>query len=268
MVKDGNSGVRSVARWLALVLMVGAVLAALNGAGFACMLRIADGYADFGYVPEECATSRSSARAINGEKVRVCQDAWSTTSGCYVGHESYPIGDAIGRMHSRCRTRATCARTAPDTRARTTCDDRSPSRCSTACSRATRSAADSFSAGDNGPIPGRRAERRASSDGARLHAASQITEHDGEHAADASAGLDLVLRLRHPDVDDRRPAALAQVSNPDAGGSVTLGESTYDGSPAVAGYTSGDWQRRTRLRRPAAAALDNTLHRTGSRTTR
>src|SRR3954454_5394421 len=80
---------RIVGRGLALLLVVGAVLSAVTGDGFARVLGAIAGYADFGYAPQQCGVSTKYARAINGEKVRVCQDILGTSSGFYAGHELY-----------------------------------------------------------------------------------------------------------------------------------------------------------------------------------
>ncbi len=89
---------RSLGRGLALLLVVGAVLSAVTGDGFARVLGAISGYADFGYAPEACGTSTSVARAINGEKVRVCQDTYSTTSGFFAGHELTGVGYAFADL--------------------------------------------------------------------------------------------------------------------------------------------------------------------------
>ena len=262
MVKDGNRGVRIVARGLALVLIAGAMLAALNDTGFGRMLRNAVGYADFGYVPQECATSRSSARAINGDAVRVCQFSWGATSSWYVGHKWYPIGDAIVRMHvSMPDAGYLFSFGAWDSGAGGLWRPFTQPVFGSVLAGNPISASDSFSAWDNGSryldvVRTSRIARSAHSYTLswQIRNTTGSTQRIRPLVSSSSYGYGI------PSWTTGAPPRWLQVRNPNAGGSITLGETSYGGSPAVVGFTSGDWQRTNAATTPAAAALDNQLH--------
>src|SRR4051812_29914606 len=97
MVRDVTA--RRVARALAVVLATGGLVSALPGIGIARALRAVTGYADLGYVPEQCGEPTKSARAINGDVVRVCQSTSNWTTGFFAGHESYPLAMAGARLY-------------------------------------------------------------------------------------------------------------------------------------------------------------------------
>lgn len=96
--KNGR-GARRAARVLAFVLIAGGLASAVPGIGLAKVLGAVTGYADFGYVPQQCAQPTSQARAINGDVVRVCQETKGTTSALLVGHDAYPFAGSDIELH-------------------------------------------------------------------------------------------------------------------------------------------------------------------------
>jgi hypothetical protein len=262
MVKDGNRGVRVVARALALVFISGAILAVLNDTGFGRMLRNAVGYADFGYVPQECATSRSSARALNGDAVRVCQFSWGTTRSWFVGHKWYPIGNADVALHVSMPDAAYLFSFGAYSggagglwRSFTT-----PVFGSVLAGNPV-SASDRFSAWDNGSryLDVVRTSRITRGTNGytltwQIKNTTATTQRIRPMVSSTSYGYGFPVWATAP--SPRR----IQVRNPTMGGSVTLAESAFGGSPAVTGFTSGMWQRTNAAATPAGGALDNQVH--------
>ncbi|MDA0169342.1 hypothetical protein OJ998_09620 [Solirubrobacter taibaiensis] len=251
---------RRAARLLAAALAVGALVTAIPGLGLARMVEAVTGYAEFGYAPEQCAIKTTSARAINGDPVRVCQYDFNTTSAFFGGHEGWPLLDSSAEFHFSLPdagiTFAACCEG----------DDVFPA----------------FSTPAFGPVVA----------GDPLSGASTSTAiHNGTKYADVvetarvrGTGADgytltyavtntsgAPLRLR-PLVDmtgyGYYPPAMSATAGPriltlrsaDAGGVVTLGESAVDGSPAPTSYTGGAYEEIWEYDDPSGPPLDNTFH--------
>lgn len=250
--------VRTVARLLAGALVLGALATAIPGVGVAKIVGALTGYADFGYAPEQCGVPTDYARAINGEPVRVCQDAWNTTYGFFSGHEAAPIWESEAELHISLPdvgvTFAAC------------CDgDGTYPAFSTP-------AFDPVVGGN--PLSG--AARKAATFNGTTYA--QVVET----ARPTATGYTLTyaitntstapLKLR-PLVDMTGygyypPAMSTAATGPrvvtmrsaDAGGVVSLGESAVDGSLAPTSYTGGAYEDIWEYDDPSGPPLDNTFH--------
>ena len=266
MVKDGNRGVRSVARGLALVLIAGAMLAALNDTGFGRMLRNAVGYADFGYVPAGVRDLDAHRRAPSTATRCACaRTPGARRRSCFVGHECVPDRRRHRRAcTSRCPTRATCSRSAPglgrgrpvatvhpaDVRQRARGQ---PDQClRQLLGLGRRLAATSTS---------RRPSRIARS-AQRLHADVRRSRTPaGSTQTDPSARLVLVLRLRHR----RRgrpapPPRWLQVRSPTWAARSRSARPPTAARPRSSASPRATGSARIAATTPAAAALDNQLH--------
>src|SRR4051812_42308754 len=236
---------RSLGRGLALLLVVGAVLSAVTGDGFARVMGAIAGYADFGYAPEQCGNPSTFARAINGDKVRVCQDVYSTEYGFYAGHERYGIDLAEADLYLSLPDQGVVYNC---------CNDSTP-----------------FGPATFDPIvPG----------AGTMHADGGTHVRVAQTARPTATGYTITYAITNLTAATLhiRPAASmtgygydtpvwakteapysVTLRQPDAGGAITLAESSIDGSPAATSYSAGALSRLEAAITPAAAALDKQL---------
>ncbi len=250
----GNRSARTVARSLGLRLIAGGALAALGDTGFGRMVYANDGYADFGYIPQQCGDSSRSVRTINGDVVRACQ---------YL-QQSRRMGSSSATTPTRSRTR------------RRRCSSRCPTRSlhfawlrlrherrldvalvhvADVRPRVRGQPRHGLRAlrrlGRRHEVPRRRPDHADQLRRVRLHDHLRDHEHQRRRAAHPSAGLDDLLRLLGPPTSSTSAAPRTVTAhNPLCGGSISLSESDVGGSPAVLEFTSGGWTAHQRLRRP------------------
>jgi hypothetical protein len=260
MFKDETVGTddrrtRRAARALALALIAGALLANFGGEGFAKLLRAAGGYVNFGYVPQQCATSTREAQALNGDTVRVCQHAGGFVYAFYGGHPWYPIGDSDTSFYVAM----------PDAKRHFGW--------TYGGSNATGSWLSFSRPLFGGPGTVRYAGVEGSAKYLDVTQSTQVFQGLSSYyltwTVTNTSGVQQRIRplvattsygYGTPDWGAGTSPLRISARNPTAGGLIMLSEYTGDGSPAVAGYTAGSRTRREAATTPAAPALDSALH--------
>jgi hypothetical protein len=242
------------------VLVVGGVASAMPGVGLARLLHAGAGYADFGYVPQQCGASTRSTQAINGDVIRVCTNSRNLTYGFFAGHSPYPLAQA----------RLDLQLALPDENRSFWC-----------CGGSSTSQYPGFSAPVfdgvtlGNPLVG--VSRTTASPYAQITKVLRLNPgasgYTATYAITNTKGAPLKIRalVRQEAYGYYGPPQLSTSSgprtirfrNPVEGGSVAISESTVDGSPAVVGFTAGYWQRTDAYTVPSAPPLDNQLHDDG-----
>ncbi|WP_157591843.1 hypothetical protein [Solirubrobacter soli] len=254
-VRTGHRGARSAARALALALIAGALLSTFGGEGVARILRAAGGYVDFGYVPQQCGTSTSYARALNGDPVRVCQHDAGFVYAFYAGHPWYPIGDSDTTFYVAM----------PDAKRHFGWINEGSNATGSWLSFSRPLFADGGVMRYSG-IEGSTKYLDVTQTTRPLVGSAGYTQ---TWTVTNTSGVQQRIRplvastsygSGAPDWATATAPRRITARNPSIGGSITLSEYTGDGSPAVSGFTAGSWTRRHAATTPAAPALDNALH--------